>query len=72
MSRHMLTLPRQYLDIAHLGITRHCLDISTHCLHTSIHCLDDMIMIAIENGLERKEIIYILHNGLERYVSIHS
>ena len=27
-------------------------------------------MIALENGLERKKVIYILYNSLEMYVSI--
>ena len=28
-------------------------------------------MIALENGLEWKEIIYNLYNGLESYVSVY-
>ena len=27
-------------------------------------------MIVLENGLEKKKIMYILYNGLERYVSV--
>ena len=52
-----------------LDPARHCIDTSTHCLNTSRHCLDT-IMIALENDLERKKIIYILHTGLERHVSV--
>ena len=56
-------------------MTRHCLDIETcldasrYCVDTSTHCLDTL-MIALGNGLERKKIIYMLYNGLERNVSV--
>ena len=52
-----------------LDTMRHCLDTCRHCLHTSRHCLDTL-MIALENHLERKKIINILYNDLDRYVSV--
>ena len=48
-------------------MTRHYLDTETHLdnvealldsLHTSRYCIDTL-MIAVENGIERKEIIYL-------------
>ena len=58
MSRHIETC---------LDTLRHCVDTSTHCVHTSRHCLDTF-MIALENGLDRKKIMYILHIILESHV----
>ena len=50
-------------------MSSHCVNTSRHCLHTSRHCVGTA-MIALENGLEIKKIMYFLYNGLERYVSV--
>ena len=74
MSRH-IDIRHDWSLSSHIQI---CLDTSKHyvyscmhCLHSSRQCLDT-IMIELENGLERKKIIYISNNESERYVSVHN
>ena len=72
MSRDCFDISR-YIDMSShcLDTSRHCLDMQTH-LDMSKHIINclDTLMIALENGLERKKIIYFLYNGLERYLSV--
>ena len=46
-----------------------CVDTSTHCLHTSKQCFETL-MIAKENGLERKKMMYNSYDDPESYVSV--
>ena len=73
MTSHCVTTCRHCLDMwTHLDISRYLLTLSRHkdmsstsmhCLHTSRHCLET-IMIALENGLERKKIKYMYEMAL--------
>ena len=81
MSRHILTLSRQIKTLhgddqvlsrhteTCLATLRHFRSTSKHDIQTSRYCLD-ILMMALENGLERKKIV--LHNSLERYVSVYN
>ena len=63
ISRYLLTLSTHIYTLS-----RHTfLDTFTHCLHTSRYC-PETLMIALDNGLERRKMIKSLYHGLESYV----